>query len=99
MKMFHKRVLLLLIAIIIPLALIAQQPSRQVRNAVKKSEKVEGRQKKSYENARKKELKRRHTIQTKEVQERMKQSKKVANKNNKKKKEPFLKRLFRKRRK
>jgi hypothetical protein len=80
------------------LALTAQQPSKQVRNAVKKAEKVEEHQKKSYAKARKKELKRRNNIQTKEVQDRMKQSRKEANINNKRKKEPFLKRLFRKRR-
>ena len=76
MKMFNKRFLLLLALLIIPITLTAQKPGKQVRNAEKKAEKVEERQKKSYEKARKKELKRRYKIQTKEVQDRMKESRK-----------------------
>lgn len=94
----YKRLLLLLIVLIIPVALFAQRPSRKVRKAVAKTEKVEQNRDRAYEKARKKELKHRYEIQTKEVQERMKQSKKEAKQNNKRKKEPFLKRLFRRRR-
>ncbi len=87
-----------MIVLIIPLALAAQRPSRKVRKAVAKTEKVEKKQDNAYEKARKKELKHRFDIQTKEVQDRMKQSERESKKNNKRKKEPFLKRLFRKRR-
>ncbi|UCG27966.1 MAG: hypothetical protein JSV24_01010 [Bacteroidales bacterium] len=98
MKLFYKRLLLFTVAIIIPLSLVAQRPSRTVRKAQKKSEKTELQQKRDYEKARKQALKRRYKIQTKQVQERMKESKREANRNNRKRKDPILKRVFRKRR-
>ena len=69
----------------------------------KKIERLEVRklqkEKKEYEKRRKAAVKHRYSIQTKEVQERMKESKKKADNFNKSKKEPFFEELFKKKRK
>lgn len=70
---------------------------------MKKIERLEARkarkEKKDYEKRRKAAVKHRYSIQTKEVQERMKLSKKKADNFNKRKKDPFFKELLRKKRK
>ena len=75
---------------------LAQRPSRKVRQAQKKAEKVEIQQKKAYEQARKKEIKRRFNMQTPETKERMKQTRREAREYNKSQKDSFFERLFRK---
>lgn len=74
----------------------AQRPSRKVRQAQKNAEKVKIQQKKAYEQARNKEIKRRFNMQTPETKERMKQTHKEARKYNKSQKDSFFERLFRK---
>jgi Ni/Co efflux regulator RcnB len=100
MKLSYQRIILFLIAFMLVSACFAQKQSRKVRKAVHQTEKKELQMKRAYEKARKKEIKHRQKIQNPEVQKRMKQSKKDANLYNKKikRKDPFLKRLFRKRR-
>jgi hypothetical protein len=56
-------------------------------------------EKKDYEKRRKEAVKQRYSIQTQEVQDRMKESKKKADNFNKSKKDPFFKELFKKKRK
>ena len=63
----------------------------------KKIENLEEKQKKDYEIAREKSVKHNFDIQDKKTQERMKASRKKAEKNNKTKKTPFFLRPFKKR--
>lgn len=98
MKLSYKKLLLLGMAIIIPLSLVAQRPSRKVRKAQSKADKTEIRQKRDYEKAREATLKHSYKIQTKEVRKRMKESEREAKRNNRKQKDPIIERLFRKRR-
>ena len=68
--------------------------SRKVRRAIKESEKAVERQEKNYDKSRKEALKHRYDIQTKEVKERMKKSKKKSDRYNRSRREPFYKDLF-----
>ncbi|HDJ33442.1 MAG TPA: hypothetical protein ENF21_05020 [Bacteroidetes bacterium] len=86
----------LLLLLMLPACFSTQHQSRKVRQAVKNAERVEERQKKAYEKARKKEIKRRFNMQTPEVQERMKESRKKAREFNRQNREPFFKRILKK---
>jgi len=90
-----KKLILGILIVSIPVFPVYSQ-SRKVRRAIKKSEKAEERQDKNYDKSRKEALKHRYDIQTREVQERMKKSKKRADRYNKSKREPFYKDLFNK---
>ena len=86
----------MIVLLAIPFVVEGQRPSRKVTKAQKKAEKVEVQQKKAYQKAREKEVKRRFNMQTPETKERMKQTRKEANRYNKVKKDPFFERLFQK---
>ena len=73
--------------------------SRKVRKAIKKSENAEENTERTYDKGRDEALKHRYDIQTKEVQKRMKESKKKADQYNKSNKEPFYKDLFNRKKK
>lgn len=68
--------------------------SPKVSKAQKKAEKVKKQQKKDYEKARKKVVERRHKMQTKKTQTRMKQTKKEAMEFNEGEKSSFFNKLF-----
>ena len=83
--------------IIIPLFLICTSVTGQGRKAakaIKHAEKVKIEQKKSYNKARKKEVNRRFEIQSDATKEQMKESHQRAKNYNTKKKDPFLRRIF-----
>ncbi|MFC2114902.1 hypothetical protein ACFLTU_00400 [Bacteroidota bacterium] len=71
-----------------------QAQTRKVRQALHKKEQLDKKEQKQYEDRRKATLKHRYEIQTKEVQERMKQTERRSRKYGRKKKDPFLKNLF-----
>ena len=75
-----------------------QRKSSTVIKAENKIERADNKREKAYEKEKKDELKHHYEIQTKEVQERMKQSRKNAEKFNRqmRRRDPFYKRLFRK---
>jgi len=66
----------------------------QARKAIKKQEKVEKSLKKDFEKSRKKALKHRYEIQTPEVQERMKNSRKKVDQYHKQKNKKAFKDIF-----
>jgi hypothetical protein len=68
--------------------------SRKAKRAIKKSEKAVARQENNYDKSRKDAIKHRYDIQTKEVKERMKNSKKRSDRYNRSRREPFYKDLF-----
>jgi hypothetical protein len=72
------------------------QSERKIRKALKKEAKEKRRKEKAEQKAIKKHHKR---IQTKKVRKRMKSSKKTAIRNNENKRDPFFKRLFKKKKK
>jgi hypothetical protein len=86
--------------IVIPLSCFGPGPSSKVRKAEGKAEKVEMRQKRAYDKARKKEMKKHYQMQSPETKQRMKESRKKANKFNKNiRRKTFWDRIFRKRNK
>ena len=89
--------ILLLFLILLPV-LPAQGQPRTQRKIERREAALDRKERKEYEKRRKAALKHRYSIQSEEVQERMKESKKKADKFNKGKKEPFYKKLFQKRR-
>lgn len=88
-----KKLILAILIISIPVFPVYSQ-SRKVRKAIKKSEKAVERSDRNYEKSRREALEHRYDIQTKEVKERMKESKKRADRYNKSRREPFYKDLF-----
>jgi hypothetical protein len=76
-----------------------QAQPRKVRQAQRKSEKVNKQEKKDYDKRRKAALKHRYEIQTKETRERMKETEKRSAMYGRKQKEPFYKNLFKKKKK
>lgn len=71
--------------------------THKVRSAQNRKEQIESRQKKSYNKARLKEVKRRYSMQTNATKEQMKEANQRAvehNKNTLSRKEPFIKRIF-----
>ena len=85
------------------LFLLPPLPMEGQPRTVKRVERLEAKkarkERKDYEKRRKATVKHRYDIQTKEVKERMKESRKKAEKFNKSSREPFLKKLFSKKRK
>lgn len=72
--------------------------SRHVRKVISKQEKQAEQEDQDYQKRRKKVLKHRYDIQTKDVQERIKLSEKKSKQYNKSKEEPFFSNLFDKKR-
>ena len=97
-KLLLGRLLVVVMIFFISQVCFHQRKSRIVRKAENRTEQAEREREKSYEKERKDELKRHYEIQTKEVQERMKQSRKNAEKFNRQmiRRETFLIKLFRK---
>ena len=73
--------------------------TRTVRQADKKKQKIEQRQKKAYDKAKKKSIRDKYNMQTEETQKRMIESRKRARKNNADRKRPVGNRIFKKKRK
>ena len=97
-KLLFGRLHFLMIILFISQGCFHQKKSRTVRKAENKTEKADKKREKTDKKERKKGLKHQYEIQTKEVQDRMKQSRKNAEKFNRqmRKREPFFKRLFKK---
>ena len=97
-KLLFGRLLFLMMILFISQGCFHQKKSRTVRKAENKTEKADKKREKTDKKERKKGLKHQYEIQTKEVQDRMKQSRKNAEKFNRqmRKREPFFKRLFKK---
>ena len=93
----RKHILFLSILFFVSLVIYPQKVSREVKKKQNKIESQEEQQKKAYEKARAKSVKRKFEMQDEKTQERMKASKKTAEKNNKTKKTPFFLRPFKKR--
>lgn len=74
-----------------------QAQSRKVKQAERRYEKIRRQEQRDYDKRRKATLKHRYKIQTKEVQERMKETEKRSRKYGRKQKEPFYKDIFHKR--
>ena len=90
-----KIIILFLLLSVYPL----QAQTRKVRQAERRQEQFDKQEKKEYEKRRKATLKHRYNIQTKEVRERMKQTEMRSAKYGRKKKDPFYKDLFNKKKK
>ena len=73
--------------------------TKTVRQAEKKKQEIEQRQRKAYEKARKKSVREKFNIQTEETQKRMKESSRRARRNNPAYREPFINRIFKKKKK
>ena len=73
---------------------VLQAQTKKVKQAERRHEQLEKKEKILYEKKRKATLKHRNDIQTRKVQDRMKQTKKRSDTYNKGKKEPFYKNLF-----
>lgn len=73
--------------------------SRTVRQADKKKQKIEQRQKKAYNKAKKKSIRDKFNMQTEETQKRMIESRKRARKNNADRRRPVGDKIFKKKRK
>ena len=97
-KLLFGRLFFMLMILFILQGCFHQRKSRTVRKAENRIEQADSKREKAYEKERKDGLKHQYEIQTKEVQERMKQSRKNAEKYNRqmRKRESFFKRLFRK---
>ena len=97
-KLLFGRLLFIVMILFISQGCFHQRKSRTVIKAENRAEQVDSKIEKAYEKERKEGLRHHFEIQTKEVQERMKQSRNNAEKYNRqmRKREPFFKRLFRK---
>lgn len=73
--------------------------TKTVRQADKKKQEIEQRQKKAYEKARKKSAKDKFNMQTEKTQKRMKESHKRARKNNPSNRQSFIDRIFKRKKK
>ncbi len=76
-----------------------QAQTRKIRQAERKQEQINKKEKKEYEKRRKATLRHRYEIQTAEVRKRMKQTEMRSRKYGRKKKDPFLKNLFNRKKK
>jgi hypothetical protein len=74
--------------------LFKKAESKKVRRAEEKAEKQKEKQKEKYEKAKKEDNERRMNMQTPETKKRMKDSRKKADSYNSQGREPFFKRLF-----
>ena len=97
MQLLRKIVVLLVVLIGISFTQEAYTQSRKAEKAQKKAEKKKVDQKAAYERAKKKDTDHRMSLQTAETKKRMKESRKLADKNNDRYHEPFYKRIFRRR--
>jgi hypothetical protein len=88
----------ILFLLVLP-ALTLQGQARTQKKIERREVQLDRKERKDYEKRRKEALKHRYSIQSPEVQARMKESKKKADSYNRKKKEPFFERLFKKKRK
>ena len=97
-KLLFGRLLIVMMILFISQGCFHQGKSRTVIKAENRAEQADKKREKAYEKEKKQGMNRHYEIQTKEVQERMKQSMKSAEKFNRqmRKREPFFKRLFRK---
>lgn len=93
MKLIQKRIYLVIIAAFLTFYYVDAQQDKS-KEAIKKKEKVEQSAERDYEKARKKILKHRHDIQSKETKEQMKSADKKAKKFNNQGYQGFLERLF-----
>jgi len=96
MKLYFRTIFVLIAFIGFFSMAFAQKPSKSVRKQQKKIEKAEIQEKRTNEKTKKESIKRKYKIQTKETQDRIKQSRKEAQKHNKKKNDPFFVRPFKK---
>ncbi len=92
-----KRILLLWFLILVSASSFSQRESREVKKKKNEALNLEEQQRKDYVKSRDKAVKHRFEMQDKETQERMKESRKTAKKNNKTKKPFILFRPFKKR--
>jgi hypothetical protein len=94
--------ILILFLVLLPVLPVRGQP-RSARRTERKIERreasLERKERRDYEKRRREALKHRYSIQTKEVQERMKESRKKAERFNRSKREPFFRALLQKMRK
>jgi hypothetical protein len=97
-KLFLIRVFLLAFLLLQPVVSLQSQ-TKKVKKAERRQEQLKQKEKRDYEKRRKAVLKHRQDIQTKEVQERMKATRKKSEQYNKGKKEPFYKDLFNRKKK
>jgi uncharacterized protein YlxW (UPF0749 family) len=97
-KLFLIRVFLLAFLVLQPLV-SAQSQTRKVKKAERRQEQLERKEKREYEKRRKAVLKQRYDIQTREVQDRMKATRRRSEQYNKGEKEPFYKNLFNRKKK
>lgn len=81
------------------ISLSANSQTRTVRQAEKKKQEIEQRQKKAYDKARKKSIKDKFNMQTEETQKSMKEGRKRARKNNVGKRKPFMESIFKRKKK
>ncbi len=97
-KLLFGRLLFLMMILFVFQGCFLQRKSRTVIKAENRVEQADKKREKTDKKERKKGLKHQYEIQTKEVQDRMKQSRKNAEKFNRqmRKREPFFKRLFKK---
>lgn len=91
------KILLFAVIMTLPLQVCAQK-QKSVKKMQQEHFDRQAEQKAAAEKAREKALERHEKIQTKETRKRMKRSRKKANRYKDNRKEPFLKRLFRKKR-
>ena len=73
---------------------LKKSESKKVRQSKEKAEKKQEEQKKKYEKAKKDDTERRMDMQTPETRKQMKEAREKADANNNKGREPFFKRLF-----
>jgi len=92
-KLFLIRIFLFLFLLLLPVASLQAQ-TKKVKQAERRQEQQNLKEKKGYEQRREAALKHREDIQTKEVKARMKETRKRSDNYNKGKKEPFYKGLF-----
>jgi len=74
--------------------ILEKSESKKVREAKKNAEKKQKQHEEQYQKAKKEDIKRRFNMQTPATQDRMKESIKTAEKNNKIRHDSFFKRLF-----
>lgn len=97
-KLFLIRIILFLFLLVLSLGSLQAQ-TRKVKLAERRQEQLKQKEKKEYDQKRKAALKHRQDIQTREVQARMKETRKRSDHYNQGKKEPFYKSLFNRKKK
>ena len=95
MKLLIKRIIFVFLISFLNFVLLTAQ-SREEARLEKEKEKILKWEQKAYDKYRKKVLKHRFEMQTREVQKRMKKSRKISDHFNRKGSRPLLKRIFKK---